>query len=72
LSSPSLVVLLELLFWKAFKLDWFWRSGLPSWVIATQCNGPVCNCYWLVKILFDSGSTISLNCKNLLSLTNCT
>ncbi|KAL1232310.1 Retrovirus-related Pol polyprotein from transposon 17.6 [Trichinella spiralis] len=41
-----------------------------------QCNGPACNCYsvaggYRARILFDSGSTISLICKILLSLTNC-
>ncbi|KRX32449.1 hypothetical protein T09_1973, partial [Trichinella sp. T9] len=51
-------------------------SSPPHWVGATQCNGPACNCYGVVggyraRILFDSGSTISLICKNLLSLTNC-
>ncbi|KRZ54044.1 Retrovirus-related Pol polyprotein from transposon [Trichinella nativa] len=51
-------------------------SSTPHWVGATQCNGPACNCYGVVggyraRILFDSGSTISLICKNLLSLTNC-
>ncbi|KRZ65635.1 hypothetical protein T10_9707 [Trichinella papuae] len=60
----------ELPFWKAFKLDRSWRSRLPSLVVATQCNGPACNCYCVVggcraRILFDSGSTISLICKNL-------
>ncbi|KRZ49618.1 Dolichyl pyrophosphate Glc1Man9GlcNAc2 alpha-1,3-glucosyltransferase [Trichinella nativa] len=51
-------------------------SSPPHWVGATQCNGPACNCYGVVggyrpRILFDSGSTISLIRKNLLSLTNC-